>query len=461
MKSYVINREKKAPPGWGAQEEKNMDEGRRKYGAAAFLPLVVFLIIYVGCGITFTMMGVENPFGMFPRHVAILVGIGVAFLLAPKINMSEKLDVFCANMGNSGVMMTILIYLMAGGFQGAAAAMGGKDSVINLSLNFLPVSVLIPGVFLMCCLISTAIGTSMGTIAAMAPVAIGVAQGAGLNLAAVSAAVIGGAYFGDNLSMISDTTISAAQGCGSQMRDKFSMNFRIALPAAAVALVLYAVVGGGGQGAIQAGAFDILQVLPYVVVLITAVMGVNVALVLFAGILLTGVIGLTQGTVGFFGWVQAIGDGMSDMFSISIVAAMISGIIGLVRYYGGAEWLVSAITSKINSRKEAEYGIGLMSSLLSAAMVNNTIGIIVTCPMAKEIGEKYKIAPKRLASLVDIFACAFLAIMPHDGGMLIVTELADVSPLSVMKYSFYIFGLLISTCATIQFGLMRTKEEKK
>ena len=208
----------------------------------AFLPLVVFLVIYVGCGITFTLMGAESPFGMFPRHVAILVGIGVALLLAPEIKISEKLDVFCQGMGNSGVMMTILIYLMAGGFQGAAAAMGGKESVINLSLSVLPVSVLIPGVFLMCCLISTAIGTSMGTIAAMAPVAIGVAQGAGLNLAAVSAAVIGGAYFGDNLSMISDTTISAAQGCGSEMRDKFRMNFFIALPAALAALVLYGIV---------------------------------------------------------------------------------------------------------------------------------------------------------------------------------------------------------------------------
>ena len=389
-----------------------MDDSRRKYGAMAFLPLVVFLVIYVGCGITFTLMGAESPFGMFPRHVAILVGIGVALLLAPEIKISEKLDVFCQGMGNSGVMMTILIYLMAGGFQGAAAAMGGKESVINLSLSVLPVSVLIPGVFLMCCLISTAIGTSMGTIAAMAPVAIGVAQGAGLNLAAVSAAVIGGAYFGDNLSMISDTTISAAQGCGSEMRDKFRMNFFIALPAALVALVLYGIVGGGGQGAIQAGPFDVIQVLPYVAVLVTAVMGINVAVVLFLGILLTGVIGLAQGTVGFFTWIQAVGDGMSDMFSISMVAAMISGII-------------------------------------------------VTCPMAKEIGGKYRIAPKRLASLVDIFACAFLAVMPHDGGMLIVTELAGVSPLSVIKYSFYIFGILISTCATIQLGLLRTEEEKR
>ena len=274
-------------------------ENQKKLGASAFLPLIVFLALYVGCGITFTLLGVESPFGQFPRHVALLAGIAVALLLAPKVKVSEKLDVFCQNMGNSGVMMIILIYLMAGGFQGAAAATGGKSSVINLALHFVPVSLLVPGVFLMCCFISTAIGTSMGTIAAMAPVAIGVAQGAGLNPAIVGAAVIGGSYFGDNLSMISDTTISAAQGCGSEMRDKFRMNFFMALPAAIIAMVLYAILGGHGSGAVEAGAYSVIQVLPYIVVLVTALMGINVAVVLFVGILMTGVIGLAQGTVGF------------------------------------------------------------------------------------------------------------------------------------------------------------------
>ena len=273
----------------------------------------------------------------------------------------------------------------------------------------------------------------MGTIAAMAPIAINVAQGAHLNVAVVGAAVIGGSYFGDNLSMISDTTISAAEGCGSEMKDKFKMNFFIALPAAIVAIILYSIFGGVGSGAIEAGSYNIIEVLPYFIVLIAALMGVNVAVVLFVGIL---------------------GSGMSDMFSISIVAILVSGIIGLVREYGGVEWLVGTISSKIKNRRGAEYGIGLMSGILSAAMVNNTIAIIVTCPIAKEIGEKYKIAPKRLASLVDIFACAFIALMPHDGGMLMITALADVSPLNVLKYSFYMFGLIIATCVTIQFGLM-------
>lgn len=428
---------------------------KQKLGAMAFLPLVIFLGLYAGCGIVFTLAGAENPFSRFPRHVALLFGIVSIIFLAPDIKFSDKLNVFCQSMGNPGVMQIVMIYLLAGGFQGAAAAMGGKDSVINLCLHFIPVSLLVPGVFLICCLISTAIGTSMGTIAAMAPVAIGVASGAGLNLAMVGAAVIGGSYFGDNLSMISDTTISAAKGCGSEMKDKFKMNFRIAFPAALMEILIYAVLGGKASGAIQAGDYDLLKVIPYITVLVAAVSGVQVFLVLFIGIGLTGVIGILQGSVGLFEWVQAIGNGMSDMFSISIVAILISGIIGIVRYLGGVEWLVETISAKIRSKRGAEYGIGFLSGILSAALVNNTIGIIVTCPMAKEIGEKYKIAPKRLASLVDIFACAFLALMPHDGGMMIVAEMAGVSPVSIMAYSFYMFFLIIATCITIHFGLIQ------
>lgn len=435
-------------------------EDQRKIGGLAFLPLAVFLALYVGCGITFTLIGAESPFGKFPRHVALLAAVAVALILVPSMKIDRKIDVFCSGMGDSGVMMIVLIYLMAGGFQGAAASMGGKDSVINMALHHIPVSLLIPGVFLMCCLISTAIGTSMGTIAAMAPVAIGVAVGAGLNPAIVGAAVIGGSYFGDNLSMISDTTISAAQGCGSEMKDKFRMNFFMAMPAAIVATILYAVIGGHGSGSIDAGLYSVVQVLPYAVVLISALMGINVALVLFIGILMTGIIGLTQGTVEFFDWIQAIGSGMADMFSISIVAVLISGIIGLTRLYGGVEWLVDTILSKIRSRKSAEYGIGVMSGVLSAALVNNTIGIIVTCPIAREIGARFKIAPKRLASLVDIFACAFISLMPHDGGILIITDLAKVTPLEVLPYSFYMFALLIFTALTIHFGLLQTPEEK-
>ena len=275
----------------------------------------------------------------------------------------------------------------------------------------------------------------MGTIAAMAPIALGVAEAAGLNVPLTASAVIGGSYFGDNLSMISDTTISAAQGVGSAMKDKFKMNFFIAFPAAMVACILYGVLGGVAP--IEGEhTFYLLRIIPYIAVLIAALIGFNVC------------------------GVGAIGEGMSDMFSITIVAILISGLIGLIKYYGGVDWLVQSITGKMKERKDAEYGIGFLSGILSAALVNNTIAIIISAPIAREIGEKYRIAPKRLASLIDIFACAFLALTPYDGGMLIITGLVDVSPIAVLQYSFYIFALIIATCITIQFGLLRTSEEK-
>ena len=301
----------------------------------------------------------------------------------------------------------------------------------------------------------------MGTIAAMGPVALSVAQGAGLSTAITAAAVIGGSYFGDNLSMISDTTISAAKGCGSEMRDKFKMNFWIALPAAVVAMVLYTMIGGGGSGAVEAGSYNILKVLPYILVLVTALAGMNVTSVLLLGILITGVIGFATGSCSFLEWIQGIGGGMADMFSISIAAALISGTVGLAREYGGIEWFVTKIRAKIRNRRSAEYGIGLLSGVLSAALVNNTLAIIVSCPIANELGEEYHIAPKRLASLVDIFACGFMMLIPHDGGIMMLTALSGDSPFAVLKYSFYPLALLIATVVTIQLGLLRTPEEKE
>ena len=431
----------------------------KKYGAISFLPLIVFLALYIGSGIFFTLIGVEGAFKKFPRHVALLAGIIVALLMNRGMKLEKKIDIFSENAGNPGVILIGLIYLLAGGFQGAAKAMGGVESVVNLGLTFIPSVFLVPGVFLISCFISTAIGTSMGTVAAMAPIAIGVAQAANLNIHLTAAAVIGGAYFGDNLSMISDTTISAAKGVGSEMKDKFKMNFFIALPAAIFAAIMYGIMGGNGSITGE-HSYHIIRILPYIVVLVTALIGFNVSGVLVLGIAMTGVIGLLEGNITFLDWIGAIGEGMSDMFSITIVAILISGLIGLVKYYGGIEWLVNSITSKIKNRKNAEYGIGLISGLLSAALVNNTIAIIITAPIAKEIGQKYNIVPKRLASLIDIFACAFIALTPYDGGMLMITALVDVSPLEVLKYSFYIFALIVTTCITIQFGLLRTKEEK-
>ena len=431
----------------------------KKSSGLALVPFVIFVAIYLGAGLILQAQGVEMAFYQFPSVTAMFIALLAAFAIT-KGPLDQRFAIFARGAANIDVLTMLMIYLLAGAFSGVAGAMGGRDATVNLGLSLVPVQFLAAGVFIISAFMGTATGTSMGTISAIVPIAVGVADKGGLSIPMMVGACVGGAMFGDNLSMISDTTISAAQGCGSEMKDKFRMNFFMALPAAIVAIVIYGILGSSGAGAVEAGSYNVIQVLPYIVVLVTALLGVNVAVVLFVGILMTGVIGIAMGTVGFFEWVQAIGGGMSDMFSISIVAALISGIIGLVRYYGGVEWMVNAITSRIKNRRGAEYGIGLLSGVLSAALVNNTIGIIVTCPLAREIGGKYGIAPKRLASLVDIFACAFLSLMPHDGGILIVTELAGCTPLEVLPYSFYMFALIIFTCVTIQMGLLRTPEEK-
>lgn len=432
----------------------------KNLGAWSFLPLLVFLLLYIGSGLLFTSAGAENAFERFPRHVALIIAIAIALVMNPSVKMKVKLDHFCKNAGNPGVMMVVLIYLMAGGFQGAAKSMGGVDAVVGLGLTFIPSALLVPGVFLISCFISTSIGTSMGTIAAMAPIAIGVAERGGLNLPLTCAAVLGGAYFGDNLSVISDTTISATQGVGCEMRDKFKMNFFIALPAAFAAAALFGLLGNAGT--IEADtSFQLIKVVPYVAVLAAALMGFNVAGVLSAGILISGVIGIGFSYVSFWDFIQAVGDGMSGMMSISIVAILISGMIGLIRAYGGIDWLIAKITSRIRTRRGAEYGISFLSGLLSISLVNNTIAIIVSAPIAKEIGAQFHISPKRLASLLDIFACAFLSLCPHDGGMLIVTGLAGVSPVEVIRYSFYSFALIIAALVTIRMGFFKTGEERE
>lgn len=439
-----------------------MDEKKitKQYGAIAFLPLIIFLGLYIGSGLYFTYQGAEDAFKQFPRHVALLIGIGIALLMNRTMKLDEKIEVFSKNAGNSGVMLIGLIYLLAGGFQGAARVMGGVDSVVNLGLSFIPPALLMPGVFLMSSFIATSIGTSMGTIAAMAPIAIGVSAKADISVAIACAAVIGGAYFGDNLSIISDTTISATKGVGCEMKDKFKMNFFIALPAAIVSMVIYGMVGGTGQ--IEGDlSYSIIKIIPYLVVLVTAMMGFNVVGVLFIGIIMSGIIGFGTNSVTILEFIQAIGSGMEDMMSITVLAILISGLIGLIKHYGGIEWLIEKITSKIKDRKGAEYGIGILAGLLSVSLVNNTIAIIISAPIAKEIGLKFHIAPKRIASLLDIFACALLSMCPHDGGMLIVTGLAGVSPIEVLQYAFYPVALIIATIITIQFGLLRTAEEKE
>lgn len=435
-------------------------DNKKGLGGISFLPLFIFLGLYIGSGVFFSIKGAASPFNQFPRHVALFIAIGVAVLMNKSKKIDDKIEIFSKNAGSSGVMMMGLIYLLAGGFSGAAKSMGGVESVVNLGLTFIPSTFIVPGIFIISCFIATAMGTSMGTMAAMAPIAVGVAAKSNMDVAITLAAVMGGAYFGDNLSILSDTTISATRGVGCDMKDKFRMNFLIAVPAALITIVLYTVLGKAGE--IEGDlVFSFIKVVPYLLVLVGALAGGNVVLVLMGGIVLCGLVGFATGSVAFLPFIKATGAGMEDMMGITIVAILIAGIIGVIKENGGIDWLIEKITSKVKTRSGAEYGIGVLAGALAAALVNNTVAIIISAPIAKEIGSKYHIAPKRLASLIDIFACGILALCPHDGGMLIMTGMGHVSPIEILKFAYYPVFLILATLVTIKFGLLRTPEEKE
>lgn len=439
----------------------NVEQGQN-YGGKALLPIVVFLILYVGCGVVFTVLGYDKPFWMMPRYVSILIAVMVALLcFDPKKSFTEKTDIWAKNAGKPGVMQLGLMVLMAGGFAKACSAMGGEASIVNLGISLIPGYLLLPGLFAICAIISTCIGTSMGTLATMIPVAAALSQSAGINPAMAGAATITGAYFGDNLSMIAATTICAARGVGADMKEKFKFNFYVALPATILTLIVYGLAGSSGGGAdVVAGDYNLITILPYISTLVFALMGWDVILVLGIGIALAGAIGVAMGTTTFFGWAQAISAGMESMFWLAVFAFMISGLVGLVSYYGGINWLVSVVTKKIKGRKSCEFIAGGLSLLLSATIVNNVMAIMITSPIAKELGEKYEIAPRRLATFLDIGACIAVMIVPHGTGALMVQEVMGASYIDILSCQFYPLFLIMSCAVIIQLGLLRTKIEK-
>lgn len=440
-------------------------KSKTDYGGKALLPLLIFLGLYVGCGVVFTIIGAPKgirPFNMMPRYVPMMIAIIVALVFyGRKEPFSDKVDVFSVGAGRAGVMQMGLVVLLAGGFANASAAIGGKASLVNLGISIIPPSMLIPGIFVISAIISTCIGTSMGTLSAMLPVAFALTEGAHLNPGMAAAACTAGAYFGDNLSLISDTTICATKGVGANMKDKFEMNFAIALPAALLTLVLYIILNlGSAADAVTPGSYQILTIVPYFFVLAAALAGLDVVLVLAGGIALACVIGMGTSSVNFFTFWQQVSKGMEGMFWLAVFSAMTSGLVALVRYFGGVDWMVQKATHLIHSRKSCEYVIGFFSVLLSGTIVNNTMGIMIMAPIAKILGTRFGIAPKRLASLLDIGACLAIMIVPHGMAVMMVLDQFNVDYLEMMQYNFYPFLLALAVAITIQFGLMQTKEEK-
>lgn len=433
-------------------------ENERNYGPLAFLPMIVLLVVYFGSGIVFTILGTPDAFKQISREFALVISVLVALFMS-KRGINEAVDAFAAHCANPGIMLMCLIFVLAGMFSGVTKGMGAVDSTVNLALSFIPARFITAGLFLICVFISTSMGTCLGTISAIAPIALGFIEAAGLDPAVTMSAVIGGSMFGDNLSVISDTTIAATRGAGCEMKDKFRMNFKIALPAAVITTVIYCLIGGGAE---VSGAYEyqLLKVVPYLVVLVCAVAGMNVIYVLLTGTVLSAVIGIATGSMTLVTLSSSATGGISGMLSLVLMALFMKGLSGMAADMGGMEWL-TGLFKNIKSRKGAQYAIAGIVSVIDFFIGNNTIAIIISTPLCKPIAKKYGVAPERLASLMDIFGVIVPGFSPLSSAFLVVTTMSSVSPLSLMTRGYYLFFLFVFTIITIQFNLLQTKEEKE
>lgn len=428
-----------------------MEKKITKPSGKALIPFLVFIVIYLGSGIILQSKGVAMAFYQFPAPVAVFIGVITAFIMF-KGTIEEKFMTFVRGCGNEDIIIMCTIYLLAGAFAGVSKAMGGVDSTVNLGLTYIPAQFITAGLFIIAAFISISTGTSCGSLAAVAPIAVGLADKAGLGLALTMAAVVGGAMFGDNLSVISDTTIAATRTQGCEMRDKFKLNLFIALPAALITIVLLVIFGRPDAAvAIQSYDFNIIKVLPYMFVLVLSIAGMNVFAVLTGGIAVSGIIGLAYGDLNLLTFAQQTFSGFTSMTDIFLVSMITGGLAHMVTKEGGLDFLLNKIKSKIRSRKSAELGIAAMVTLTDAAIANNTVSIIIDGPVAKEIAEEYKVDPRRSASLLDSFACIAQGMIPYGAQMLMVAGFTGgaVSAIDVMPLLWYQQLLAVSAILSI------------
>ncbi len=417
--------------------------------AWALIPLGVFLVTYLLVSI------IAGDFYKMPITVAFVIASIVSIAISKGGNLNNRVEQFCRGAANSNIMMMVLIFILAGAFAETAKSMGAVDATVNLTLSVLPENLLTPGIFLAACFISLSVGTSVGTIVALAPVAVGIAAKAGIPEALMIGIVVSGAMFGDNLSFISDTTIVATRTQGCKMSDKFKVNIRIALPIAILVAIFYTVVGYGATETYEVGSIEWIKVLPYLVVLVTAIFGVNVMLVLVIGIVLTGIVGLLTGSFNVWGWNAAMGNGIVNMGELIIVTLLAGGMLEIIRYNGGIDWIILKLTSHIRSSKGAELSIAGLVSFANLCTANNTIAIIMSGPIAKDIADKFNVDPRRSASLLDIFSCVVQGIIPYGAQLLMAAGLSALSPIEIMQYLYYPYLLGIGTLLAIAFNYPR------
>ncbi|RHW43365.1 Na+/H+ antiporter NhaC family protein [Neobacillus notoginsengisoli] len=407
----------------------------------ALIPFVVFLILFIGSSV------ITGDFYAFPVIVAIAISGAVALAMNRKEPFARKVDIFCQGAGNLNVMLMVVIFLLAGAFSEVAKGMGAVDSTVNLALSFVPQNLLVVGLFIIACFISLSMGTSVGTIVALAPIGVGISGHTDFSLALIMGAIIGGSMFGDNLSFISDTTITAVRSQGAQMKDKFKVNFWIVLPAAIVTGIILGAITMGESAQVEYLSYSWVKIVPYLLVIIFALVGMNVFLVLALGISLAGAVGLADGSYHLMSLLEKIGEGMAGMYEMAFLAILIAGMVEVIKFNGGIDYLLHLTTRKIKSKKGAEFSIAGLVGLTDLSTANNTIAILITGPLAKNIADQYGIEPRKAASILDIFSCTVQGLLPYGAQLLAAASIAGISPVSILQYSFY--PILIGICGII------------
>ena len=428
--------------------------GNERGNGAALLPIGVFLVIFLGSGI------LTGDFYAMPAIVAFLIALAVAFLQNRDLDFGQKITIISRGVGDENIITMCLIFLCAGAFSGAVTAAGGVDSTVNLGLSILPAKVAVAGLFVIGCFISVSMGTSMGTIAALAPIAAGISEKTGFGLAICMGAVVCGAMFGDNLSMISDTTIAAVKTQGCEMKDKFRENFLIVLPAAIITIVLFFLVTMHGDYQMtEELPYSIWRVVPYLLVLVGALIGINVFVVLLGGTAVSLIVGLATGSLTPATMFSAVGDGVTGMYDITVISIVVACIVSLVREAGGIQFILDLIRRRIRSSRGAEAGIAGLALLVDLCTANNTVAIVMSGPIAKEISTGFGVSSRRSASLLDIFTSVGQGLIPYGAQLLSAASLTGITPFDILPYLYYPLLMALSAALFIAFRGNRSRQQ--
>ena len=414
-----------------------------KRGFFALSPLVLFIVLYLVTSI------IAGDFYKVPITVAFMIASIYAVAITGGYTMSKRIEAFSRGAGTHNMMLMLWIFVLAGAFANSAKMMGSIDATVNLTLSIMPGNMLLAGLFLAACFISLSIGTSVGTIVALVPIAAGVASSTDVNIAMMVAIIVGGSFFGDNLSFISDTTVVATSSQGCKMSDKFRVNLFIVMPAAALILLVYVFMGADIQSPANIPEVEFVKVIPYLVVLVCAIFGMNVMAVLTLGLFLTGVIGMLDGTYDIYGWFGSMGDGILGMSELIIITMMAGGLLECIRENGGIDFIIQKMTSHIHGKRGAEMSIGLLVSLVNVCTANNTVAIITVGNIAKQIGDRYGVDNRKCASILDTFSCCIQGVIPYGAQILMAAGLAQINPVSIIPYLYYPLAIGVSSVLSI------------